>query len=382
MRITDTATPSSSNPEVKAVESAPALLALKGDRLSPLPLPPPSGTPYAVRLLAITSTVGVSAILLGQGLWQADTNAARLPASEDAVVRNSLPALRDRVSVTTLQSAAMSPPESLPTPINATRLNQLEPSTALPTVRISRGFGNAGQPALTVALPVPTLLPPQTSPPIAVEPSSPAPKQPSMDQADQTATVIAALLEAPKPRAVETQTLEPQTLEQTVTIAPRTKAPTAIASAHNPSQTALIDERDTSEPAASTGLSVPAATSMQLASTLRVTPIEQTPMSDEGVYLKLLTITGNTRFSSKELVDVVQKAIAARAERLSASDQPGMNRSTQWELRQASEAITQFYAAQGYTKVKVDVSTAAFNGAMPEIRIVEDTLETSRLSLP
>jgi outer membrane protein assembly factor BamA len=56
--------------------------------------------------------------------------------------------------------------------------------------------------------------------------------------------------------------------------------------------------------------------------------------------------------------------------------------SAQWSLRQASEAITQFYAAHGYTNVKVDVSTAAFNGAMPEIRIVEDALETSRLSLP
>ncbi|XHX77662.1 MAG: hypothetical protein RBJ76_25045 [Stenomitos frigidus ULC029] len=386
MQIPDTATQSTSSPEVKAVESAPALPASKDDRPSPLPLPQPSGTPYAVRLLAITSTVGVSAILLGQGLWQADTNAARLPASEDAVVRNSLPTLRDRVSVTTLQSVAMSLPESLPAPINATRPNQLKPSTDLPTVRISRGFENAGQPALTATLPappvpIPTLPTPKTSPSIAVEPSSPAPKQHPRKQADQTATVIAALLEAPKPRAVETQTLEPQTLEQTATIAPRTTAPTAIASAHNPSQTALIGGRDTSEPAAPTGLAIPAVTSMQLASTMRVTTIEQAPTSDEGVYLKLLTITGNTRFSSKELVAVVQKAIAANIERLSANDQPVV-RSTQWELRQASEAITQFYAAQGYTNVQVDVSTAAFNGAMPAIRIVEDTLETSRLSLP
>jgi hypothetical protein len=228
MQIPDTATQLPPNPETKAVESVQALPAIKSDR--PHPLPQPSGTPYAVRLLAITSTVGVSAILLGQGLWQPTTNAARLPTSEDGVVRNSLPALRDRVSVTMFQSTAMSPPESLPAPINTTRPNQLESSTALPTVRISHGFGKAGQPALTATLPVPPLPPlptPTTSPSIAVEPS-PAPKQPSMDQADQTATVIAALLEAPKPRALETQTLE-----QTSTIASRTKAPTEIPSAHD-----------------------------------------------------------------------------------------------------------------------------------------------------
>ncbi|MBD2072885.1 hypothetical protein H6F86_03080 [Phormidium sp. FACHB-592] len=375
MRITDTATQSPSNPEGKTVESVQALPVIKGDRL--IPLPQPSGTSYAVRLLAITSTVGVSAILLGQGLWQPDTNAARLPTSEDVVVRNSLPALRDRVSVTTLQAAAMSPPESLPAPINATRPNQLEPSTALPTIRISRGFGNVGQPALTAALPVPTLPPPQTSPPIAVEPSSPAPKLSSMDQADQTATVIAALLEVPKPRALETQTLE-----QPATISPRTKAPTEIASALNPSQIALTGGRDTSEQAAPTGLPVPAATSMQLASAMRETAIEQTRTPQEGAYFKLLTITGNTRFSSKELVDAVQKAIAVNADRLSASDQPGVPHSAQWELRQTSEAITQFYAAHGYTNMKVDISTAAFNGAIPEIRIVEDIPQTSRLSPP
>lgn len=384
MRITDTATQLPSNPESKAVESIQALPTIKGDR--PHPLPQPSGTSYAVRLLAITSTVGVSAVLLGQGLWQPDTNAARLPTSEGVVMRNSLPALRDRVSVTTFQSAAMSPPESLPAPINATRQNQLEPSTALPTVRISHGFSKAGQPPLTATLSAPpsaqTLPPPQILPPIAVEPSSPAVKQPPMNQADQTATVIAALLEAPKPRALETQPLEPQTLDQTATIASRTKAPTEIPSTHDPSQTTLIGGRDASEQTAPTGLPVPAATSMQLASAMRETAIEQTRTSDEGIYLKLLTITGNTRFSSKELVDVVQKAIAAHAERLSASNQPGENHSAQWSLRQASEAITQFYAAHGYTNVKVDISTAAFNGATPEIRIVEDTPQTNRLSPP
>jgi hemolysin activation/secretion protein len=107
------------------------------------------------------------------------------------------------------------------------------------------------------------------------------------------------------------------------------------------------------------------------------------PALQEGVYVDRLNITGNTRFSQAELAAVVQKAIAPDPENLSATGDPTVinRRLSPAELVKASEAITKLYTERGYINSGAYVPAEVLEGAKPEIRVVEGSLESIKVQV-
>lgn len=326
--------------------------------------PRPSELRYTVRLVAITSAVSLTVVLLGQGLWQSDTKAARLPGTEGTGVNHFQPAsLRDRLQVMALRSNSLSPLESTaPFTGDAYRQAQSRQAPGLPVVHVSQGFGNGRQPSFEARLPVPILPQIPEQPTLQSSQSTQAPTHP----ADPSA-VVATLLQPAQPYASRTatppqpETTAGSTVPQTA-VASATDYPQQLASTASPEQPNIP----------TTNIPTTNVPTEQVASVIPITTTGQALILQTGIQIEPLIITGNTQFSTKELAEVVQKALMATAGRsLSHPNAIQVHRLSLMELMQVSRAITNFYLGHGYVNAKVSVPIAMTNGATPAIQIVE-----------
>ncbi len=343
----------------------------------------------AVGLVALTGTLGIGVVLLGRVLWH-DTEETLLPVpgETERIASQPIP-LRDRVQVLTPtpgSTGSISPPEPLQVMPSTGKRPQQPQST---TLRINHGFAGTSQPSIAVASPAPTPAPSTQKRPIAqVPPAAAAPSQ--APRPSSPLAVITALLQplqpmtsgvvatAPRPASanpeqpalapVSPSNAEPVTSAETA-IAPPSSSQSASTPLTKPEAVGNPQQPDSRNPS-----TTPAATPSTGTATAA---IAQPPARKDEIYVDRLKITGNTRFSQRQLAQVVQTAIAGSATPSPANCDPTVTKRylTPGALVQASEAITELYTKNGYINSGAYVPAEVLNGATPEIRVVEGKLE-------
>lgn len=383
-----------------------------------LPAPEPAPIPLGDRvkaagLIVLTGTLGVGAVLLGRSLLQPDTEEFFPPPPSDSgeSVAPSKP-IRQRLAVITPKAGSIAPPESFPLAQAqpGQRSSQPARSRLLPSLGVSRGFGNASQPAAVAVAPVPasgaapTATPSGATPAIALPPSAGSPAL----QRQAPPPTLTALLQAPVPRGLEPpasvatasppvhtpRTTNPprETAAQRPTPrppvsalpAPASSPPEPSSSSTSPRPVPIVPTPETVTVAPERTVpgdrqpSSPPASGAAPAPTLSIAdPTAPPPLPTQGIPVERLRITGNTRFSERELAMVAQQALTPEGSKPAAGSDPTVvNRAlSAAELVRASEAITRFYTGRGYISSGAYVPAEVMNGAPPEIRVVEGKLE-------
>lgn len=388
---------------IHSSQPSPALATALGDvRIRPLSEKAGSDRLKAVSLLALASALGIGSVLLGRALWQRNTEETFLPLPEDAPSTRTSVSPRDRVQVIPSNSASISPPESVAiAPVDAARQARLRQSSPIRLPRTSQGFGAAGQTPVA-ANPIPETAEIQEQPLAQAPPAKPKPAQETAQRSPAPETVLASLLQAPQPSTTIATTSQPSATHSspsdqtpTPTATPPTSQPSAPVavqpspSAPSTSTPSIVpvpspssDQKPTTtapatssaSPNSSTAITQPAQSVPSSTSTQAVTTNPSTSLQN-SIKVERLQISGNTRFSERELAAEVQKTIAANPENTNADPTIIDRQLSPTELVQASEAITKFYVDRGYINSGAYVPAGILNGETPRIQVVEGKLE-------
>lgn len=382
MRTTETPPQAASFPPVSAPSTVPAV--------AETPPSPPSQVSLgdrlkAVGLVALVGTLGLGAMLAARELWDANRDEALVPLPGDTETRRDRQApIRDRVRVLSPRKSAISPPET--SPDDRARQPFLRSPSQVPEIRTSFGFGEAAEVEedleenLEPDMEAEAEAPPEDAPetPLAEQPEAPtAPaKKPASPAIPE---VITALLEPPQfkePGAIATAPPPPDRFEE-----PDRPIARPVNPMPPPGET---PDQPPAQPVGATPASGTTSDTDPDSSTGTVaSPDEEQPVAivqppPESIYVERLAITGSTRFSQRELAEVIQRTIPP-TEPPSAPARDDLTllnrRLTPAELVQISEAITKLYTERGYINSGAYVPAGVLTGEPPEIRVVEGRVE-------
>lgn len=349
----------------------------------------------AIGRLALIAGVGVGMVLLGRALLFPDTEDPLLPMAGDSeTFPTQPPPLRDRVMVITPEARRNSGSNS-GTPQTEDDRPAPARSTQSPD-RISYGFGT---PSAANSSPSTENSSSEEAPTLAGS------SQTTPQRAKPLAT-IAALLQAPQSSAGIVATVPnlgsaapsaaPMPSQATLPPAAGVTSPSTTPSTTPP---ATLEEQTIATPQTPQSNSgsptpVPASQPAQsapgqpTAAPAQTTPSPQAiaaqpPALKDSVYVERLTITGSTRFSQRQLAQVVQTALAASSGSSEPSVDPAFinRRLSPAELVLASEAITKLYTDRGYINSGAYVPADVLSGATPEIRVVEGRVEAIKVQV-
>ncbi len=341
----------------------------------------------AIGLVALVGTSAVGTVLLGHAIWNLDREETLLPISETS--SRSTPPLRDRMTVITPERpddrADSSQPKSVLPDATPNPRSRQSDQASLP--RQNHGFGDRSQPqtipsdsqasSRDAASPKATTgketIPLPTAPRASITSTVARPKSPPVAF---PLTAIANLLQSPK---------------SSQTIANQPMAPVGVQPGFGlgspgtaqPPSTPELTPPGSSNPIQPIPAPIPAPPIAAPAQAPTAVAIGQQPPRKDGVYVQRLTITGSTRFSSKELAQTAQRAIAPNPNPAKGSTDPTFlnRRLSPAELVQASEAITKLYTGKGYINSGAYVPAEVLSGNTPEIRVVEGKLETINVAV-